>query len=359
VWPGIDILINDGLIRLVVEEVSEETIQCRVVYGGEVSDHKGVNIPSAKLSVKTVTDKDIEDLHFGLSQGVDMVALSFVREASDIGFVRDIEPHLPVIAKIECPQAVDNLDSIIDAFDGILIARGDLGVELGPHKVPLVQKQAIKTANERCKLCITATEMLESMRYQNRPTRAEASDVANAILDGTDVVMLSGETASGKYPIDAIEMMDRIIQEIESHGITRPDFNFLSTRFGDISSATSHAAVVAADQLKAPLIAVFTYTGKSAQLISDYRPQARIVALSPQPATLRNLGLYWGVEPVLISPCTSTDGALKLVQDYVSKTAGLNPEDPYVIAFGVPVGSGTPLNLVQVRKFQHSQENHG
>jgi len=303
VKEGNDILLHDGDIHIEVLSTSDTDVTCRVITGGLLRSRQGINLPGAQISVDSVTEKDYEDLAFGLRLGVDYVALSFVRSAEDIkqvkAFIASNGFQTPVIAKIEKPEGVKNIDEILQEADAIMIARGDLGVELAIERVPLVQKQLIAKANDAGIPVITATQMLESMCSNPRPTRAEASDVANAILDGTDAVMLSGETAAGGHPVKAVRMMAKIAAATEKHlhyyRIPRGEPNEATT----ISEASAYAASEAAEDLRAKAIVVFTFSGATAKLVAKSRPKARILALSPSEDTCRELSLVWGTYPVL------------------------------------------------------------
>jgi pyruvate kinase len=296
VTPGDPILINDGALRLEVIKVAKPEVRCRVLVGGKLSDHKGINLPGTAVSIPALTPKDIEDLRFGLEQGVDFVALSFVRSADDIRQIKRLAPTTPIIAKIEKPQAVDRIDEIAQLADGIMVARGDLGVELPMERVPLIQKTTIERTGLHGKIAIVATQMLESMINSPSPTRAEVSDVANAILDGAGAVMLSGETAAGLYPLEAVKAMAVITEEVERSAryaarvapvIERAESSF--------ATAVAKACAAAAGQLGIGTICVYTRTGETARQIAEYRPQARIVAFTASLEAYRRMALYWGV----------------------------------------------------------------
>jgi pyruvate kinase len=316
---GDSILLDDGLLQLEVMSVEGREVYTRVVVGGRLSNHKGLNLPGVKVSAPALTDKDRADLAFGLELGVDFMALSFVRSPEDLEEARRLATtadgrHIPLIAKIERPEAVECLEAIVDAADGIMVARGDLGVELGPEKVPLIQKRCIDLTNARGKLVIVATQMLESMINNPRPTRAEASDVANAVLDQADALMLSGETASGRYPLLAVRTMSKIIREIEQSprfralALQAPPFDMQVT-----TAAVAHAAMVAARQMRSPVIATVSDSGGAARLLSEYRPEAHIVAFTRRPEVYRQLAAYWGVSPEDAPDATTTDGMLDAV----------------------------------------------
>ena len=303
---GDRILFADGLIELRVEQVGQTEIACRVLNGGELGEKKGINLPGVKISAPSLTEKDRADLSFGLSQGVDYVALSFVRSARDcIGAKTLIEflgADVPLIAKIEKREALDDLDNIIEACDGVMVARGDLGVETAVECVPFYQKQIIAKANAAEKLVITATQMLESMTHEPRPTRAEASDVANAILDGTDAVMLSAETAVGNYPVPAVETMSRIINFTETSCCQKDRTRALidNRQTGREGRAIAEAAVFAAQELRANLIVVFSKSGTMARHLAALRPVQRIIAFTPLEKTYSSLAAAWGIEPHLL-----------------------------------------------------------
>ena len=317
VQPGMRVLLADGLIELVVLAVHGDDVECEVVNGGLLGEHKGINLPGTPLSVPSLTEKDRKDLDFGVRHEVDMVALSFVRTAADVleakrlmGMRRD---DVPVIAKLEKPQAIEHLEEIFEAADGVMVARGDLGVELPPEQVPVIQKHIIRRASDWRKPVITATQMLESMIENPRPTRAEASDVANAIFDGTDAVMLSAETASGRYPREAVTMMSRIICEAESHGHEVPGYlRRREHRRLSISETICESVAHAAEDLDMRGIAVYTESGNTARLISKYRPKAQIFAFSHRREVCNRLNLLWGVTPV---QCPAAKSSTEMVRN--------------------------------------------
>ncbi len=336
---GDRIMLDDGLLDLVVEDKDEANVHCRVVTGGVLTSNKGINLPKAHLSIESITEKDKDDLIFALKQRVDWIALSFVRRAEDVEHLRDLIRQqsefgrlVPIIAKIEKPEAMENIQEIVHAADGIMVARGDLGIEVSPEGVPMMQKRIIQLSNQAGKPVITATQMLDSMIRNPRPTRAEASDVANAILDGADAIMLSGETAVGKYPIEAVETMVRIAAEIEPHG-----------RFGPwplggaqhpISEAVCHAAVDTAVMLHASAIIAPTITGSTARILSRFRPSSPIIAITPNPAVQRQLALFWGVHPLISRRAADTDTVIDEAVE-TARTAGLVGEgDTVVITAG-------------------------
>ena len=314
VEAGTRILLSDGLIELRVKSVRGKDVVCQVLNGGLLGEHKGINLPGIALSIPALTEKDRIDLEFGLRHGVDMVAISFVRSASDVRTVREILARhgsdIPVIAKLEKPQAIDHLEEILEVTDGVMVARGDLGVEVAPEKVPVIQKHVIRRAAAWRKPVITATQMLESMVENPRPTRAEASDVANAIFDGSDAVMLSAETATGRYPREAVAIMSRIVVEAEANmpenvQLRRREHHALSVAEA-ICESISHAA----EDLPMGAIAIFTETGNTARMISKYRPKAAIYAFTYIPAVAQRTNLYWGVHPV---PCPQARSAEQMV----------------------------------------------
>jgi pyruvate kinase len=303
VQPGSRILLSDGKIELSVSAIAGDDVECFVVNGGMLGEHQGINIPGAILSIPALTEKDLDDLAFGLENHVDAVAISFVRTAGDLRIVRqaigDHQANVFVIAKLEKPQAIEHLEEIFNETDGVMVARGDLGVEVPPEKVPVLQKHIIKRAQQRRIPVITATQMLESMIESPRPTRAEASDVANAIFDGTDAVMLSGETASGKYPREAVAMMARIITEAESHCLPEQRRHRREdVHKNTISEAVCDAVSHAAEDLDMRAIAIYTESGNTARILSKHRPKAPVYAFSHVDTVVNRTNLFWGVHPV-------------------------------------------------------------
>ncbi|MBN1209422.1 MAG: pyruvate kinase [Myxococcaceae bacterium] len=348
---GAVILLDDGRVRLRVLRVAGRDVTARVEVGGLLKDHKGLNLPGAAISVPTITEKDAEDLAFGQEVGVDYVALSFVRSADDIRQARAHVAKLntPLIAKIEKPQAVQSLEAIAAVADGVMIARGDLGVEMPLEQLPGIQKRAVAEVNRMGGLVIVATEMLESMVGNARPTRAEVSDVANAILDGADAVMLSGETAAGKYPIDAAATMARIVEEAErgaSIGL-RPS---LVERQDDLSTGVAAAAVAAAEQLGIETIVAYTERGHTARLISEFRPRAQIIALTPSADTVNRMALYWGVKGLQVGRLQSTDAMLKQVRRLCREQGVCKVGAPVVIVAGVPLNEPGRTNMMSVHR---------
>ena len=335
---GDPILLDDGRLRLEVLKVSKKEVICRIVRGGVLTDNKGINLPGTAVSIPALTPKDEDDLLFGLSLGIDYVALSFVRSADDIRRVRRHASALPVIAKIEKPQAVDHLEEIAMAAEGIMIARGDLGVEMPLERVPLIQKSAIERANYHGKITIVATQMLESMITSPSPTRAEVSDVANAILDGADAVMLSAETATGAYPTGAVQQMARIIEVVEQSARYRelPD-PFLDRGESTFATAVAKACAAAAGQLGIGTIVVYTRTGETARQIAEYRPQARILAFTPRREAYYKMAAYWGVTPFFVNePFHSTDTMVNEISNTLVASSLATRGEAVVIASAVP-----------------------
>jgi len=335
---GDDVLLADGRLKLVVIRKPKKTeVRCKVVLGGELGSNKGINLPGTRVSAPSLTEKDAIDLEFGLNIGVDYVAISFVRTADDVRQVKDlIRDRAPIIAKIEKPQAVADIDAIAEVADGIMVARGDLGVELPLERVPLIQKMLIERTNAMGKIVIVATEMLESMIHEARPTRAEVSDVANAILDGTDAVMLSAETASGAHPVEAASTMASIVLEVERSQRFRSLKPHNMARSDSFSSAVARASCAAAEQLGLESIVACTQTGRAARLISEHRPAARIIALTPLPETYRKMALCWGVTPLMIQPYGTSDEMLRAVTDVLLRERLAKQGDAVVISSGVP-----------------------
>jgi pyruvate kinase len=349
VKTGDHILLDDGLIELRVTSVDTTEVECTVITGGLLKDKKGLNLPGVRLSIPSMTEKDIEDLKFGLQHEVDFVALSFVRDADDIKGLREmVANHFPpvsIIAKLEKPEALEELDEILDLADGVMIARGDLGVELPPEEVPPVQKLITRKANAKGKPVITATQMLESMIEHPRPTRAEASDVANAIFDGTDAVMLSGETAAGEYPIESVQIMDRIAIAAEAS----MDFKKLHQHDLPTSAhAIAHAACAMAVDMKARAIAAFTKSGATARLISQFRPPGPIIALTQQTHVYNQLSLYWGVTPVMLMEVSDSESTLSMVENTLLKKGFVWPGDSLIITGGLPIAARGPANFVKL-----------
>ncbi len=357
VKPGDTLLLDDGYLSLAVTAVSEREVKTVVVTGGVLKNNKGINLPGVEVSAPALSEKDRTDIGFALRLGVDYVALSFVRRAEDVIEAKRLltvdNVSIPVIAKIEKPQALERLGEIIDASDGCMVARGDLGVELGPEKVPLWQKRIIEEVNKRGKIVITATQMLESMITQPRPTRAEASDVANAVLDGTDALMLSGETASGMHPVEAVRTMARIINEIEKSAYYHATVEVPGLQLATSTNAIAHAAVTAARAMKLKTIVAVSDSGGAARLISEYRPEANIVCMTADETTFRRLALVWGVTPVMIGPSATTEELLDRVEGTLIEKNLASPGENVLITMAVPVGSGASTNVLKIHQIQH------
>jgi pyruvate kinase len=354
---GDQILLDDGYLALAVTSVSDHEVKTVVVTGGILKNNKGINLPGVDVSAPALSEKDRVDIGFALRHGIDYVALSFVRRPEDVLEAKRLltvdQVSIPVIAKIEKPQALERLGDIIDAADGIMVARGDLGVELGPEKVPLWQKRIIEETNKRGKIVITATQMLESMISQPRPTRAEASDVANAVLDAADALMLSGETASGLYPVDAVKTMARIIDEIERSAYYRANVLVPDLQLAVPANAIAHAAMTAARAMKIKTIVAVSESGGAARLISEYRPDSNIVCLTTNEVSFRRLALIWGVTPVLISPAATTEELLDGVEATMIERNLAQPGENVLITMAVPVGSGVQTNVLKIHQIQH------
>ena len=348
------LLLDDGRLTLEVVSVNKErnALTARVIIGGPLTSHKGINLPGVRLRISGYTAKDEADLAFGLSQNVDAVAISFVRTAEDIKKVRYAMERLSngkrlplLIAKLEKPEALDNLEAILDIVDGVMVARGDLGVELPPERVPVFQKYIIRTANARAKLVITATQMLESMIMNPLPTRAEASDVANAVFDGTDAVMLSAETAAGKYPVESIQMMDRIVREAEIHFLEwGAEQNVNGFEQSDAASMARAAQALANDK-NVTAVACFTTQGITAWLMSKIRPRVPIMAFTPNQDTYRRLAFMWGVSPQQVEFANSLEEMLGHVDAALMRSDVVQPGDQVVLVCGFPVGALRPPNM--------------
>jgi pyruvate kinase len=361
VSPGKMILLDDGKLKLRVLQIKGREVECEVEVGGVLSANKGINLPGVAVSAPSVTDKDLGDLQFGLEQDVDYVALSFVRSADDIRHLREaIVKHiakgkfLPVIAKIEKPQAVENIDAIISETDGIMIARGDLGVELPPEEVPILQKMIIKKCNEAGKPVVVATQMLESMIQNPSPTRAETSDVANAVLDGCDAVMLSGETSVGRFPVEAIQIMSRIVEKVEADLPAKE--RLLDRPLGTVESrldALGRAACVLAEQTNAAAIVAVTRTGNTARVLARYRPQPKIVAVTDRLKILRRLQLIWGVHGVLMERLDEdSDKALQEIQERLLQLDVVRHGEFVVLLAGQPFFARGSTNFIKVEKIE-------
>ncbi len=355
---GNRILLDDGHMELQVTGIYENTIEANVVTGGLLTSHKGVNLPGSKLNIPGFTEKDQADLIFGLEQGIDLVAISFVRTAQDILTVRQAirsfapdKADTPIIAKLERPEAIDNLEEIMNVTDGVMVARGDLGVETSPAYVPIVQKRIIQEANRHSKTVITATQMLDSMINNPRPTRAEASDVANAVFDGTDAVMLSGETASGKYPVESIKMMSAIVLAAEEHfaewGLHETGLEELER--DDAISITRAARELAHDRNVAA-IAVFTESGHTALLMSKARPRVPILAFTPELRTYQRLNMMWGVLPFFVPYASTVEGMITHLEAAIVSSTQIQPGQQVIVITGCPVGARIPPNFALLHR---------
>ncbi len=339
VKPGDYILVNDGLIKLKVLSTDKENVHCEVVNGGSLYDRRGINLPGVKISEPSLTEKDKEDLKFGLEHQVDYVALSFVRDAESIVQLRQFmgDRAVPIVSKLEKPEALENLDAIIQESDAVMVARGDLGVEISTEKVPSVQKQIIEKCMAYSKPVITATQMLDSMMVNPRPTRAEATDVANAIFDGSDAVMLSGETAFGKYPLESVQMMNAIIRESEKHRNyfrLNPDQESQTLQEHRFSYSICHAAAHAAEEIGARYIVVLTRSGYTARTMSHFRPSVPILALTSSLKTFRRMSLYWGVIPIFVANDLFITEDLSDLQWLLSQDGWIKNEDRLIIIAG-------------------------
>lgn len=354
VKPNGHILLDDGNLELIVKEIGEDYVKTEVFLGGVLKSHKGVNLPGANLNIQAFTEKDQADLAIGLDLGVDAIALSFVRNAQDIARLKQeiacIAPdmiRIPIIAKLERPEALTNLHEIIHAAEGVMVARGDLGVEMSPEEVPIAQKEIIQMANRHTKIVITATQMLDSMIYNPRPTRAEASDVANAILDGSDAVMLSGETAIGKHPVKVIEMMEAIILQAEKHIVEwGPGEATLSDDVPhDDALFITRAARELAQDRDVSAIAVFTSSGRTARMMSKGRPNVPIFAFTPNEKTYQNMAMMWGVTPYLVPHAETVEVMLTHVEAAIISATDLKPGQEVVLLAGFPIGAMRPANF--------------
>lgn len=357
VKPGDPVLVDDGRIALEVVRVDGPRVVTVVKEGGRVSNHKGFNLPGAAMSVPALSEKDREDLRWALRMGIDIIALSFVRRASDIDDVHAIMAEegvrLPVLAKVEKPQAVENLEEIVAAFDGVMVARGDLGVELPLEAVPLVQKRAIQLCREAAKPVIVATQMLDSMITANRPTRAEASDVANAVLDGADALMLSGETSVGDHPAMVVETMSRIIRHVEREALHRLP-PLIEDRTGSTARAVSHAAVNVATDVNASYLIAFTETGLSARLMARWRSATKPLAFTPNPRVRSQLSLVWGIETFLAPKVLHTDDMVVQVDKALLDAGRATIGERVVIVAGVPPGVPGTTNGIRVHTMGHA-----
>ena len=352
VHVGDRILINDGLLELVVLEVDKPRVHARVVHGGPLTSHKGMNLPGVNVSAPSITEKDRVDVEFAVAQNVDYLALSFVRRAEDIESLRTLVPKtMLIIAKIEKDHALKSIESILRTSDGVMVARGDLGVELPFEEVPLAQKHIISLARQIGRPVITATQMLESMIEHPRPTRAEASDVANAIVDGTDAVMLSAETASGQYPRLAVEAMRRIITEVETHPLPlRRDERRKDDGHATTEEAIAAATTAAVRMLGAPIVIVFTKSGFAARIVSSHRPSVPILALTDNQRTFQQLALVWGVIPHLVPHCDTYEEMVERAREAVVQRDLAKPGERVLVTAGVPFDTPRTTNTLRVEK---------
>jgi pyruvate kinase len=352
VRPGDTILVADGTIELQVLKSNGQKIECRVVIGGTITSHKGINFPTSTILASPVTEKDLEDLTFGIKHGVDLIGLSYVKGAGDIQAVkkalRQASADLPVIAKIERKEALEKIDEILSASDGIMVARGDLGVETPLERIPTLQKMLIRKANRLGKTVITATQMLRSMVDQTRPTRAEVADVVNAIYDGTDAVMLSEETATGRFPVEAFEMMAKISRAAEEEFPFDHFLRMESSNRTDLPEAISHVASILAKEVEAVAIVTPTESGSTARWVSRLRPRQPILALSRHPSTVRWLNLCWGVWPILVPDWQDTDEMLERSKRIPEELGMASRGDRIVVIAGVPISIPGTTNLIKV-----------
>ncbi|MGN8226354.1 pyruvate kinase [Gracilimonas sp. BCB1] len=352
---GNSILLDDGLLEFKVIEKKPDSLQAKVVIGGELKSRKGVNLPNVRISIPSLTEKDLKDLEFGIEQDVDLIALSFVRSAKDvrdiISRVRAAGSQAAIIAKIEKPEALDVIDEIIEEADGIMVARGDLGIEIPTEQVPIVQKMIIEKCRMAGKPVITATQMLDSMINNPRPTRAESSDVANAVLDGTDAVMLSGETAAGKYPMEAVNVMDRICRSVEEK---RPQiYNSLGYRKPEwkekqVIESLAYSCVTIADNVEAKAISTITHSGNTARRIAKFRPRVPIVAFTESQKVRRQLNLVWGVYSVRLDELFDTDRSVRMMENYLHENGMVKNGDRVIVATGMPIAKRGRTNMIKV-----------
>lgn len=356
VKTGSRLFLDDGCLELLVIETGDLEIICKIIVGGLLHDNKGINLPDTLISTPSLTEKDFMDLEFCLNHDIDFIALSFVRRAQDIldikAFLGNRGSELQVIAKIERPEAVDHFEEILLVADGIMVARGDLGVEMGPEKVPVIQKQIIRACNRVGKPVITATQMLESMVNAPRPTRAETSDVANAILDGSDALMLSGETAKGKYPVAAVEVMHRVALDVEKNEINRKWLGHAgeAEKCHRLSDVIAQAACKVATDLQAQAILAFTQTGKTATLVAKYRPTIPIIAVTPDTLVQRRMAIYRGVFSLLVEISGNTESQIESVGKAVQEAGLLAKGDLVVITMGSPVSTPGTTNLLKAHR---------
>ena len=362
VHPGDRLLLDDGKMELRVEAVNGPDVRTRVVHGGMLREHKGINLPGVVVNVPSLTEKDRADLAFGLAQQVDYVAISFVQRPEDVANVKravvEIDPkaaHIPVIAKLEKPSALDNLEAIVDIADGVMVARGDMGVELSPQRVPTAQKCIIEAANRKWKFVITATQMLESMMTNPIPTRAEASDVANAVYDGTDAVMLSGETAMGTYPVEAVKMMSAIVEEAETHMAEWGRRSNAEQATEDDSVALAQAARELAHDRNVTAIAVFTRSGRNAHTIAKARPNVPILAFTPNVGTYTRMPLVWGVSPYLIPEVDSVEAMIAHVEAAMLLNSPERAGQQIILMAGLPTGVSATVNFILLHTLGQSR----
>lgn len=351
VGPGQKVLFDDGLIEAVVKIVKGSNVHCEIIYGGHLKNRKGVNIPGANLPIDGLTEKDIKDLHFGLENNVDYVALSFVRRGDDMRRLKEIinvkRPMTKVVAKIEMFEALENLEDIIMESDGVMVARGDLAIEVGQTQLPLLQKRIIQMANQLSKPVITATQMLDSMIENPRPTRAEITDVANAVLDGTDALMLSAESASGQYPFDCIRTMHEISLEVERHADFYYDISIRDEVY-TVPEALAASACLTALKVDAKAIICLSTTGRTATLVSSFRPRAPIIAVTTQMETLQRLELAWGIQSFVIKPYRSLEEVVEQIEPVLVQVGLLKKGDRIVVSFGAPVAEKSKTNSLRV-----------
>lgn len=350
---GKKVLLDDGLIELTVKEIFETDIVCTVENNGEISDNKGVNVPDVHLKLPALTEKDKSDLLFGIENDFDFVAASFIRSAKDVMKIRDVliengGAHIKIIAKIENREGVDNIDAILHEADGIMVARGDLGVEIPPEEVPLVQKMLIKKANQTGRFVITATQMLESMIENPRPTRAEANDVANSIYDSTDAIMLSGETAKGRYPVKAVDMMARISIKVEADISYDKRLKFRTVPANSITNAIGHGAASMAVELDTACIATVTHSGFTPRMVSRFRPVCPIIACTMYKKVWRQMNLIWGCKPIYNDAAEKTNDEFEVAMDAAISSGLVKPGDMVIMTMGIPVGVAGSTNTLRI-----------
>lgn len=356
VKTGDKILIDDGLIELRVAESSADTVTCKVRIGGTLKEKKGINLPGVQVSAPSLTEKDKKDLRFGIQNEVDYVALSFVRRAEDLEDIKNIIARMgsdiPVVAKIEKPEAVDNIDTILETTDAVMVARGDLGVEMQYEKVPTIQKMIIQKAIAANKPVITATQMLESMHQNPIPTRAEASDVANAIMDGTDAVMLSGETASGRYPVESVKMMSKIAAQVEGSQFLRTNIMHKKDPEHIVTQAVAQSAVQMLREVDAKAIIAFSVSGSTSKYISKHRPSRRVYAFTPHVKVYNRLSMVWGIAPTLVSKIQDTQKLMDAAEHLLVDKGVLKTDDLVVIIIGLALKTGS-TNMIKIHQVGH------